>query len=90
MNHYADDAFVELAGVPIISGKDAIRKLHAQGIVEVSKGGDMAYARGAYTATRTDAASKRPVTAKGKYVVVYRKESDGHWKAIQDINHRDS
>jgi uncharacterized protein (TIGR02246 family) len=103
MNHYADDAFVELAGLPIISGKDAIRKLHTQGIVdsnfalsfaptqiEVSKGGDLAYARGAYTATRTDASSQRPVTAKGKYVVVYRKQADGHWKAIHDINNRDS
>jgi ketosteroid isomerase-like protein len=51
---------------------------------------DLAYARGAYTATRTDAASQRPVTAKGKYVVVYRKQADGHWKAIHDINNRDS
>ena len=102
MNHYADDAFVEMAGVPIISGKDAIRSLHKQGImdrnlallfaptqIEVSKGGDLAYARGVYTVTKTDATSKRPVTVKGKYVVVYRKQADGHWKAIHDINNRD-
>jgi uncharacterized protein (TIGR02246 family) len=103
MSHYADDASVELAGVPIMNGKDAIRAGLKQAIadrnfalsfaptqVEVSKGGDLAYARGAYTVTLTDVATKRPVTVKGKYVVVYRKQPDGRWKAIHDINNRDA
>jgi uncharacterized protein (TIGR02246 family) len=103
MSHYADDASVELAGVPIMSGKDAIRAgvqhaiadrnfalSFAPSQIEISKGGDLAYVRGAYTVTVTDVATKRPVTVKGKYVIVYRKQVDGHWKAIHDINNRDS
>ena len=103
VNHYADDALVELAGVPIISGKNAIREGVKQAIadrnfalsfaptqVEVSKGGDLAYARGAYIVSMTDAATKRPLTVKGKYIVVYRKQRDGNWKAIHDINNRDA
>jgi uncharacterized protein (TIGR02246 family) len=103
LSHYADDASVELAGVPIMSGKDAIRAgmkpliadrnfalSFAPTQVEVSKGGDLAYARGAYTVTLTDVATKRPVTSKGKYVVVYRKQPDGRWKAIHDINNNDA
>ena len=103
MSHYADDASVELAGVPIMSGKDAIRAgvqhaiadrnfalSFAPSQIEISRGGDLAYARGAYTVTVTDVATKRPVTVRGKYVIVYRKQVDGHWKAIHDINNRDS
>jgi uncharacterized protein (TIGR02246 family) len=103
MSHYADDAFVELAGVPIMSGKDAIRARVGKTFsdrnfalsfepvqVEVSKGGDLAYSRGAYTATSTDPTTDRPVTAIGKYVIVYRKERDGRWLAIHDINNRDA
>lgn len=102
VGHYADDASVELAGVPMMSGKDAIRAGVKHSIadshfgltfapvqVEVSKGGDLAYARGAYSVTLTDVATKQPVTEKGKYIVVYRKQRDGGWKAIHDINNRD-
>src|SRR5216117_2953682 len=102
VNHYADDALVELADMPIVSGKDAIRAGVKQAFadrnfalsfapaqVEVSRSGDLAYTRGAYTVT-TDAATSRPATAKGKYIVVYRKEQDGRWVAIHDINNRDA
>ena len=103
VNHYADDALVELADMPIVSGKDAIRagaKLafadrnfalsFALAQVEVSRSGDLAYTRGAYTVTLTGAATSRPATAKGKYIVVYRKQQDGRWVAIHDINNRDA
>lgn len=103
ISHYADDAFVELSGVPIVTGKEAIRARVSKTFedrnfalsfvpiqVEVSKGGDLAYTRGTYTATSTDSATNRPVTAKGKYVIVYRKEQDGRWVAIHDINNRDA
>jgi uncharacterized protein (TIGR02246 family) len=102
VSHYAADAAVELANAPMMIGKDAIRAGLKRGLVdpnfavrfapaqiEVSKGGDLGYARGAYTVTLTDATTKRAATRKGKYVVVYRKQGDGHWKAIHDINNRD-
>jgi uncharacterized protein (TIGR02246 family) len=103
VSHYGDDASVEMAGVPAITGKDAIRARVKQAYtdrnfalsfspaqVEVSRSGDLAYTRGVYTVTLTDSATRRPVTAKGKYIIVYRKERDGHWVAIHDINNRDA
>ena len=44
--------------------------------VEVARSRDLAYTRGAYRVTSTDPATNRPVTANGKYVIVYRKERD--------------
>ena len=94
---------MRLIGFPHRTGKDAIRAGVQQAIadrnfalsfaptqVEVSREGDLAYARGAYTVTVTDIATKRPVTVRRKYVIVYRKQVDGHWKAIHDINNRDA
>jgi uncharacterized protein (TIGR02246 family) len=101
--HYADDGLVELADVPIIKGKGAMRAAAKQTFadpnfalsfspeqVEVSRSGDLAYARGTYSVTQTNPATKRPATEKGKYVIVYRKQPDGRWLAIQDINNRDA
>lgn len=103
VSHYADDAFVELSGVPIMSGKDAIRASISKSFtdrnfamsfapvqVEVSRSGDLAYTRGAYTVTRTDSATNRPLTAIGKHIIIYRKERGGRWVAIHDINNRDA
>lgn len=103
VSHYADDAYVELANTPIISGKAEIRALMKRGIddpnlavtfapdqVEVSKGRDLAYVRGTYTVTSPDPVTKQPKTAKGKYIVIYRRDLNGQWKAIHDINNRDS
>jgi len=86
-----------------MSGKDAIRAQTIKSFsdlnfrlsftplpVEVSKGGDLAYTRGTYTVTSTGPATQRAVTANGKYVIVYRKERDGRWMAIHDINNRDA
>lgn len=101
--HYADDANLLVAGMPIFSGKPAIRDGLKQLVsdsnlaltfdaaqVEVAKNGDLAYTRGTYSMTMTDPATKKPVTEKGKYITVYRKSADGSWKAIQDINNADA
>lgn len=102
VNHYADDADVELADAPIVSGKPAIRRGVQQALadpnfalafspnqIEVAKGADLAYARGAYTTRLTEPTTRRAVMSKGKYIVVYRKGVDGQWKAVHDINNRD-
>jgi uncharacterized protein (TIGR02246 family) len=101
--HYADDASVEIPNIPIMTGKDAIRTGLKQFMadsnlaltfqasqVEVAKAGDLAYSRGTYSMTMTDPTSKQPVTERGKYVTVYRKQPDGSWKAVQDINNADA
>lgn len=97
--HYADDATLMVPGAPAMKGKDAIRTglkpvaadantalTFTATSVEVSKGSDIAYTQGTYSMTTTDGKTKKPVTEKGTYVTVYKKQADGAWKAIQDIN----
>jgi ketosteroid isomerase-like protein len=58
--------------------------------VEVSTGGDLAYSQGAYAFTGTDPKTKRVMSEKGKYVEVYKKQADGSWKIVEDINNADA
>jgi ketosteroid isomerase-like protein len=58
--------------------------------IEAAKGGDFAYVRGTYTTAFMDRSINRTQTSKGKYIVVYRAEGNGQWKAIHDINNRDN
>jgi ketosteroid isomerase-like protein len=34
----------------------------------------------------TDSRTKKPITDKGSYVTGYKKQADGNWKAVSDIN----
>jgi uncharacterized protein (TIGR02246 family) len=100
--YYADDASVLQANYPVTKGKDAIRtalkqmvtdpalalNFHAD-VVEVSASADMAYTQGSYEMTTTDPGTKKPVTEKGKYLTVYRKQADGSWKAVEDTQNPD-
>jgi ketosteroid isomerase-like protein len=54
--------------------------------VEVAKSGDLAFSQGTYQLTVTDGKTKKPITDKGNYVTGYRKQADGSWKAVSDIN----
>jgi uncharacterized protein (TIGR02246 family) len=95
---YADNASLFFANAPAITGKDAIREtwqtafaqsgygLSVQPVkVEAARSGDLAYVHGTYETT-VNGANGKPVTDKGKYVVIYKKQADGKWKAILDIS----
>lgn len=103
VNHYADDATVMVPDKPAMTGKDAIsngiKEMLADknmalsfttATAQVAKGGDLAYTQGTYTLTMTNPKTKKAVTEKGKYLTVYKKESDGTWKAVEDINNADA
>jgi uncharacterized protein (TIGR02246 family) len=102
MSYYADDASVLMPNAPTINGKDAIRAAfkpfaddpnftHAcqTSRVEVAKSGDLGYTQGTYTETMTDPKTKKPVTHKGKYVEIYKKQADGTWKVVADTGSSD-
>ena len=102
VSHYADDAIFMEPAIPAMKGKEAIRSglkffLEDKNFditftttrVEASKGGDLAYSHGTYAATMTDLTTKKPVSEIGKYVCVYRKQPDGSWKSVVDINNPD-
>lgn len=101
VSFYAEDATYNPPGAPLAAGKDAIRKIWTNIVaipgvnlrwesskVEVARSGDLAYDTGAYTLTKNDASGK-PVTTKGKYVVVWKNQADGKWKVIEDIDNPD-
>jgi len=98
-SHYADDGVLILPGAPPIKGKEALlegwktmvadpnfKLAFEASRVEVAKSGDMAVTSGSFTLTMTDAKTKQPVTDHGAYVTVYKKQGNGEWKAILDIN----
>jgi uncharacterized protein (TIGR02246 family) len=95
---YADDATVLLSNAPTMTGKDAIRAGMKDAIadpkfaldlktvkVDVSKD-DLAYSQGTYSVMATDPKTKKVVTETGRYVEVYKKQADGSWKIVEDIN----
>ncbi|HXP85033.1 MAG TPA: SgcJ/EcaC family oxidoreductase [Bryobacteraceae bacterium] len=103
VTHYADDASVLMPDLAIMTGKDAIRAgmkdvvadpafaLELQTVkVEVSKGADVAYSQGTYSYAGADPKTKKVMAEKGKYVEVYKKQADGSWKIVEDINNPDA
>jgi ketosteroid isomerase-like protein len=93
---YSDDAVVLPPNDGRATSKDSIRKavgellglpglsIHWQPTkVEAARFGDMAYSYGAYELTSNNAKG-RPVTDHGKYVEIWKKQSDGSWKCIVD------
>ena len=101
--HFTDDGNVMIPNVPMMTGKDAIAKgmkgafadpkwsLALQPVqVDVSKEGDLGYTRGTYVLTATDPATAKTATEQGRFVAIFRKQSDGTWKAVQDISNAES
>ncbi len=87
---------------PAAKGKENIRKnwapllaaarprpeLANHDSVEVARSGDMAYETGAYDFVTTDKKGKSS-DEKGKYVVVWKKQNDGSWKVVVDMDNPD-
>ncbi len=94
---YADDARVFPPNAPLVTGKEAIRKHFAELFaspgfeidwevtrVEVSRAGDLGYVVGTHKVTVNDAEGN-PVTDRGKWIAIWKKQADGTWKCIEDI-----
>ena len=103
MAFYADDASVFIPDALVANGMAAIKAVwkpmledknfsftFASDKVDVAKSGDLGYAQGSFTYTMTDPKTKRVLTERGKYVTVYKKQTDGSWKAVADIGNEDA
>jgi uncharacterized protein (TIGR02246 family) len=97
LSFYTDDASLLPANAPMATGKDAMRTAWSQLLAtpgfglswqptkaEVSRGGDLGYTIGTYELTMTGPGGQ-PIIDRGKYVVVWKKQADGNWKAAADI-----
>ncbi len=58
--------------------------------IEVSRGGDLAYVIGVYTAASTDPKTKKVTEEKGRYVTVYEKQADGSWQGVVNIDNAEA
>jgi ketosteroid isomerase-like protein len=93
---YTDDAVVLPPNDNAATTKDAVRKavggllaLPALSVnwqtakVETARSGDLAYSQGTYQLSFKDPKGK-PVSDHGKYVEVWKKQTDGSWKCVVD------
>jgi uncharacterized protein (TIGR02246 family) len=96
---YSADAVLLPPGAPLVKGRPGIQKF-LQGMLDagatqvtlktakVESAGDLAYGRGAYSFTMPGP-DGAPARQAGKYVVVYRRQRDGSWRAVADIFNSD-
>lgn len=96
LSYYSDDAVLMLPNLPRLTGKESIRTLWKEMFasqtfsggwkttkVEVARSGDLAYVTGDYEFNESD--SGRPMTDKGQYLQVWKKQADGSWKCTADM-----
>jgi ketosteroid isomerase-like protein len=87
---YAENARVLPPNQQAVAGRQAItdfwKAVLASGVTNaglntthIDVSGDLAYAVGEYTISRTDG------DLSGKYTVVYRRQPDGGWRAVVDM-----
>ena len=101
VSYYTDDVVVMLPNMPVVVGKEAARELNRSMLdtpgysakwepvkVEVASSGDIGYARGNYVLT-INGANGVPVTDKGKYVEIWKKQADGEWKVAVEMFNSD-
>ena len=101
ISYYSDDAIVMPPNIPTLTGKEPIRSLWKSMLdspsfsggwkvtkVEVAQSGDLAYVNGTYEFNEKDDSGK-PITDKGKYLEVWKKQADGSWKCVADMFNSD-
>jgi ketosteroid isomerase-like protein len=95
---YSQDAIVLRPNGPAVQGREAIQqwlatlppisKAKGEGIEAVGYG-DLAYLRGSYSMTFSIPGVPAPIEEQGKFLQIYRKQSDGSWKMTREIYNSD-
>ncbi len=96
---YAPDAVLMPPNHPIVEGRANIQSF-LQGLIDsgftsikletptIASVDDLAYGRGHYTLSMSPPGAA-PVQDVGKYIVVYRRQANGAWRAVADIFNSD-
>ena len=99
LSYYADDAVVLPANAEMLTNHPDMQKswmgLLAPGVdlswtvmyVEAAKSGDLVYDLGSYTMTTKAAkgSKAKPANDHGKYLAVWKQQTDGSWKVESDM-----
>jgi uncharacterized protein (TIGR02246 family) len=93
----ADDCEVMPQNAPAAKGRDAIRLLFGKWFKpglkirwtpdRVEASGELGFSSGTYEMSFEE--SGTTVSARGKYVCVWKKQADGSWKVVRDISNSD-
>jgi len=99
---YADDATVLDPNLAAITGRENFRAnlkpffadknftIHWDAAkVDVAQSGDLGYTQGTLTYTITDPSTGQPFTDRAKYLTVWKKQSDGSWRVVEDTYNSD-
>lgn len=101
VSFFAEGAHFLTPDGPLAVGKEDIEKIASHLLApgssltwratkaDVSKAGDLGYSIGTFELTVNDPEGN-PVTRKGKYTTVWRKQADGQWKVVADTPNFDS
>lgn len=96
--YYAENAEVLGANSPAVKGRAAIEQFLAAfppfsdlkfDLTEIDGRGDLAYVRGTYSMKLMPPGATAPVDEHGKYLEVWRKQSDGSWRSVYDAFNSD-
>jgi ketosteroid isomerase-like protein len=91
---YADDATAMPPNMPAAVGKDAIvagfaamgqAKTFKNGPLTITGSGDTAFVEATYEMSMAAPVTGEVISDKGKYLEVWKKQSDGAWKAVRDM-----
>jgi len=101
LSFYTDNAYVLPFNAPIANGKDQIRHVWSvlmsnpayslsfePTMIEVARSGELGYEMGTFDLTLANEAGE-PNAMRGKYIVVWKKQATGMWKAAADIFNTD-
>ena len=99
---YTTDATVLAPGSPALKGREAIAGMFGGWLSEmtvseftltiedVAVAGDYAIDTGTYSMTMKAKAGGDPMPDKGKYLAVWKRQSDGSWKLLRDAWNSDA
>jgi len=93
--HYTEDAAILPPDSPRVDGRDKIQQFWQGAIdggvsdlaleaVEISESGDFAFEVGKFR-LKAPGRDRNPVDQAGKYIVVWKKGTDGTWQLYRDI-----
>lgn len=98
LDSFTDDGAVLPSGEPIARGKAAVRAVMAPLLSDattklrwapdqasVSASGDLGYTEGHTTVSKVGPSGREVVVAKLKYLTVWKRQPDGHWKVAVEV-----
>jgi uncharacterized protein (TIGR02246 family) len=99
---YTDDATVLDPNLAALTGRENFRAnlkpffadknfaIHWDAAkVDVAQSGDLGYTQGTLTYTITDPSTGQPFTDRAKYLTVWKKQSNGSWRVVEDTYNTD-